>query len=40
MTTDNKPLISDEFLEELAKEINELYGEPDTAIEDEQKGTA
>ncbi|WP_156431178.1 hypothetical protein [Bacillus sp. FJAT-29814] len=26
MTKQNKPLLSDEFLNELAKEINEQYG--------------
>lgn len=28
MTKENSPYISDEFLDELAKEINELYGSP------------
>ncbi|PLR75661.1 bacitracin ABC transporter ATP-binding protein [Bacillus sp. V3-13] len=28
MRKENGPLLSDEFLEEAAKEINELYGSP------------
>jgi hypothetical protein len=28
MTKENSPFFSDEFLDELAKEINELYGSP------------
>ncbi|WP_338447993.1 bacitracin ABC transporter ATP-binding protein [Niallia oryzisoli] len=35
---DNKPLFSDEFLEELAKDINELYGShPDKDAEEAQE---
>ena len=29
MVKEEKPILSDEFLNELAKEINELYGGPD-----------
>ncbi|EOR25242.1 bacitracin ABC transporter ATP-binding protein [Cytobacillus oceanisediminis] len=28
MKKENKPIISDEFLDKLAEEINQLYGEP------------
>ncbi len=28
MVKENSPIISDEFLDELAKEINQLYGGP------------
>lgn len=28
MTKENRPLLSDEFLDEIAEEINQLYGEP------------
>ena len=29
MLKDNEPLLSDEFLDKLTKEINQLYGGPD-----------
>lgn len=29
MSKEKKPLLTDEFLDELAKEINEIYGPPD-----------
>lgn len=28
MLKENKPLLSDDFLDELAKEINQQYGDP------------
>ena len=28
MVKENRPLLSDEFLDELANEINQLYGKP------------
>ncbi|MBZ5752550.1 hypothetical protein [Metabacillus rhizolycopersici] len=34
MSKKSKPLLSEEFLDEIAREINELYGEPNN----EQKG--
>ncbi|WP_152681075.1 hypothetical protein [Neobacillus vireti] len=29
MSTQKKPLLTDEFLDELAKEISQLYGDPE-----------
>jgi hypothetical protein len=34
MSKQNKPLLTDEFLDELAKEINELFGHPVEENED------
>jgi hypothetical protein len=34
MSKKKKPLLSDEFLDELANEINELYGQPVEENED------
>jgi hypothetical protein len=36
MSKKKKPLLSDEFLNELANEINQLFGDPD-GQNDEQK---
>ncbi|MFB3161694.1 bacitracin ABC transporter ATP-binding protein [Neobacillus sp. 179-J 1A1 HS] len=35
MSKKKKPLLTDEFLDELANEINELYGRPVEQNEDE-----
>ena len=34
MSKKKKPLLTDEFLDELADEINQLYGSPDEQNED------
>lgn len=34
-----KPLFSDEFLDELAEEINQLYGAPNEDSDEEKKVT-
>jgi hypothetical protein len=34
MSKKKKPLLTDQFLNELANEINELYGAPDEQMED------
>lgn len=36
MSKQKKPLLTDEFLDELAKEINELYGQPVEQNEDKK----
>ncbi|MBY0147324.1 hypothetical protein [Neobacillus niacini] len=35
MSKKKKPLLTDEFLDELAKEINELYGESNEQNDDQ-----
>jgi hypothetical protein len=37
MSKKKKPILSDEFLDELANEINELYGRPAEESEDKNK---
>lgn len=37
MSKQKKPLLTDEFLDELANEINELYGRPAEENEDKNK---
>lgn len=37
MVREKKPILTDKFLDELAKEINELYGKTDKKQEDEIK---
>ncbi|WHY03032.1 bacitracin ABC transporter ATP-binding protein [Neobacillus sp. DY30] len=37
MPNQKKPLLTDEFLDELANEINELYGHPVEQNEDKNK---
>jgi hypothetical protein len=39
MSKKKKPLLTDEFLDELANEINELYGRPDEQNEDKNNHT-
>lgn len=40
MAKENRPLLSDEFLEEIAEEINQLYGEPqeEQSVEKDKRG--
>jgi hypothetical protein len=39
MLKENRPLLTDEFLDELAKEINQLYGEQTNEENDEPQNT-
>jgi hypothetical protein len=36
MPKKKKPLLSDEFLDELANEINQIYGDPEEQNEDKK----
>jgi hypothetical protein len=36
MSKDKNPLLSDEFIDELVKEINQLYGDPSEEQNDEE----
>lgn len=39
MKKDKPPLLSDDFLDELAKEINAIYGEPNDEEQQDNKST-
>lgn len=36
MAKENRPLLSDEFLDEIVEEINQLYGEPQAEQSEEK----
>lgn len=39
MSKKTKPLLSEEFLDEIAREINELYGDPDNEQKEDLNDT-
>ncbi|MCM3651651.1 bacitracin ABC transporter ATP-binding protein [Metabacillus litoralis] len=39
MSKKSKPLLSEEFLDEIAREINELYGEPNNEQKEDLNDT-